>query len=1082
MTMAESIEGCGSSHLESSDWYRAVTLFERIASLDRRKPREIEVADESIRLRLERWISQYPQLGDNYLSAYLAANDISREALLQVLNEPLEAVRDRLAALPSWLQDLRSAFSDVASDSTISFKELSRGSDTVLFLNLIEPLIRHALHRLRGGVVSLRREIAGPFIVDDRVEDAFLANVARQLLQMLIPTLVLELNVARLQGSLEGETQEQRFGSFVARLRQPDTALALLREYPALTRQAVVCLDHWVTFSLEFLRHLAEDWSQLCIQFGAGEDVGRLVSLDDSKGDQHRDGRSVLIVTFSSGFRIVYKPRPLAVAMHFQELLNWLNDRGAEPPLRTIKMLDRGAYGWIEFISPQGCASGDEVRRFYARQGEYLALLYALEATDFHYENLIAAGEHPILVDLETLFQPYIRHRDQTISRVYRDSVLRLGLLPQRLFASAQSDGIDLSGLGAAAGQALPYSVFQFEAPGTDEMRLIQKDGESAGGANQPTLKGADVDILDYVEPITVGFATLYRLLLQHRDELLSAGGPLARFAGDRVRVVLRPTLTYGLLLRSSFHPDALRDALDRDMMFSSLWGDTQGHRHLERIFTSEMDDLQKRDIPLFTTCPGSHEIATSSGQTIADFFPETGLSLVHRRLRDLGESDYLRQLWFIRASLATTAVGREPARLPPRPRLTAWPDASRRHLMAAAEAVGKRLDALALHGGEDIAWIGLTLTAKDNWCLVPLGLDLYNGLPGVALFLAYLGMVSQETCYTTLAKTAVKTIRRHLSASPLHSFSIGAFDGLGGIVFLLTHLGVLWNDPEPLLEAKRIAESLRALIFYDRKFDITSGSAGCLMSLLALQSVAPCENTLAAAVECGDHLLGHAQSLQDGIAWPPYFPAKGPLTGFAHGASGIALALLELFELSGEKRFREAALKAFSYENSLFSSERKNWPDLREMNNGGDRMFMVGWCHGAPGIALARLRALKYVDGAPVRNDIAAGLETTLSHGFRGDHSLCHGSLGNLEPLLQASELLDRTPWTGHVNRVSAAILQSINDDGWFCGVPLGVESPGLMTGLAGIGYGLLRLADPLRIPALLILAPPISWAKRTS
>lgn len=47
-------------------------------------------------------------------------------------------------------------------------------------------------------------------------------------------------------------------------------------------------------------------------------------------------------------------------------------------------------------------------------------------------------------------------------------------------------------------------------------------------------------------------------------------------------------------------------------------------------------------------------------------------------------------------------------------------------------------------------------------------------------------------------------------------------------------------------------------------------------MSCLALYRVAPCEDNLAAAIECGDHLLGHAQSLQDGIAWSPYFPAKG--------------------------------------------------------------------------------------------------------------------------------------------------------------------------------------------------------------
>jgi lantibiotic modifying enzyme len=289
----------------------------------------------------------------------------------------------------------------------------------------------------------------------------------------------------------------------------------------------------------------------------------------------------------------------------------------------------------------------------------------------------------------------------------------------------------------------------------------------------------------------------------------------------------------------------------------------------------------------------------------------------------------------------------------------------------------------------------------------------------------------------------------------------------------VLSHLGILWDDLELLHEAKKIAESSRALIFYDRKFDITGGAAGGIMGCLALYRVAPCEGTLAAPIECGDHLLGHAQSLRDVIAWPPYFPAKGPLTGLAHGASGIAWALLELSALSGKTRFKEAA--AFNYESSLFSAERKNWPDLREMNNGRDRSFMVGWCHGAPGITLTRLQALKHVSDAIVHNDIAAGLETTMSQGFRGDHSLCHGSLGNIEPLIQARELLDRSPWSDNVNRISATILHSIHNDGWFCSVPLGVETPGLMTGLAGIGYGLLRLAEPSRTPAILILAPPI-------
>ena len=45
----------------------------------------------------------------------------------------------------------------------------------------------------------------------------------------------------------------------------------------------------------------------------------------------------------------------------------------------------------------QACTAPEEIQRFYERQGGYLALLYVLQATDFHFENLIAAGEHPVL-------------------------------------------------------------------------------------------------------------------------------------------------------------------------------------------------------------------------------------------------------------------------------------------------------------------------------------------------------------------------------------------------------------------------------------------------------------------------------------------------------------------------------------------------------------------------------------------------------------------------------------------------------------------------------------------------------------
>ena len=135
---------------------------------------------------------------------------------------------------------------------------------------------------------------------------------------------------------------------------------------------------------------------------------------------------------------------------------------------------------------------------------------------------------------------------------------------------------------------------------------------------------------------------------------------------------------------------------------------------------------------------------------------------------------------------------------------------------------------------------------------------------------------------------------------------------------------------------------------------------------------------------------------------------------------------------------------------------------------------FLTAWCHGAAGIALARLDLLGVLDEAETRAEIEAAIATTIAEGFGDNHSLCHGDLGNLDVLAQA-ETRWPEPWlVAARRRATTLVLESIRRDGWLCGIPLAVESPGLMTGLAGIGYGLLRLAAPDRVPSVLALARP--------
>jgi lantibiotic modifying enzyme len=193
-----------------------------------------------------------------------------------------------------------------------------------------------------------------------------------------------------------------------------------------------------------------------------------------------------------------------------------------------------------------------------------------------------------------------------------------------------------------------------------------------------------------------------------------------------------------------------------------------------------------------------------------------------------------------------------------------------------------------------------------------------------------------------------------------------------------------------------------------------------------------------------------------------------------------VAWALLELAALTGAERFRLGALAGLAYERGLFAPEVGNWPDLRDpellgLEAGDDRpAFMTAWCHGAAGIGLARLGSLRHLDDAAARADIEAALRATRADGFGDNHSLCHGDLGNLELFLQAGEVLADPRWGAEADRRGAAVLADVESRGWRCGLPQGVESPGLMNGLAGIGYGLLRLAAPGRVPSILLLEPP--------
>ncbi|MFC5661469.1 type 2 lanthipeptide synthetase LanM family protein [Kitasatospora misakiensis] len=918
----------------------------------------------------------------------------------------------------------------------------------VRLLTALSPAVRAAEQLGRIDLPALRAE--------------FTARLTERLARIAARTLVLELNVARGAGRLAGGTPQERFRSFLALTARREGLAALLRDYPVLARLlATACLEA-ADAHAELLDRFAVDRPLLVAGLLRGRDPGTLLAVTADAGDRHRRGRAVGLLHFANGAAVVHRPRPPAAHRHFNALVGWYSAQPGVPRLHALGLLDRGSHGWTEYAEARPCLTQYDVERFYRRQGALLALLHVLDGTDMHFENLVACGDHPVLVDVETLFHPPVGSpgpdpgptgdpgpAEDPAARALADSVHRVGLLPQLLIGD---DGaVDVSGIGGGGtGRRLsPVDGVDWAGAGTDEMRLVRRPRPFGGSHNRPRLGGAPVDPADHTEALVAGFRAGYAALAAGRDELTGPRGLLRAFADAEVRVVPRATRVYARLLDESTHPDVLREAGARQALLDLLSTDAVDDPGRPGLADHEIADLWTGDVPFFTTRPGSRDLWTSDGHRLPGEFAEPGLARVEAKLAALGAVDRKDQEWIVRAAMAGAAD--TPAHRPGRPEPeNVWATAPEpERLLAAARGLGDQLVAAAYQGRSRTNWLGLELLADRYWRVRPLGADLAGGYTGTALFLAQLAALTGTDRYAEAARRAlapVPGLLDALGAHPDHPAAVGsgAFAGLGGISYALTELARLLDDP--LIAGWTGAAVALTAAAAERESDpgVHSGTAGGLAALLAVHAGAAGTtggtgtDALAAAARCAERLAAHP------------LPAT---TGFAHGSAGVGWALLRYAEAVGEPAegpHHRAGLAALHAATAVRSREGS-------------------WCRGRPGVALA------VVDSPPALADrrLADWAQRAVRNTARatalGDHSLCHGELGVLELLGRHGPAPGRTPWV----RRAGALLAAVDQDGPRSGTPDHVPHPGLLTGLAGIGHGLLRLGFPDQVPAALLLRP---------
>ena len=912
------------------------------------------------------------------------------------------------------------------------------------FAGLVRPFLQHGLSRLQAGRDELAPELA----------ESLAAGLLEVLVRRSARTTLLEVHVARERGDLNDEAD--RAGQFAARLlSDPDRFRDLVGEYPVLGRLLLEGAEAWAEAAAEILDRAAADAPMLRDAFGSAAPLGPVLRVDATGGDAHGNGRAVAIVTFGSGVRVVYKPTSQAVTARYQDLLADLNRAGLTHSHRTLTVVDRGTYGWVEFADAAPCPP-DALGRFYWRHGSHLALADVLRGTDLHLENVIAAGEHPVLVDLETLFHTDAaaepaRTGQQAVDRALRASVVRTGMLPHAFSSETvdETPAVDLSAIGGRAGQSFGENALDVVGEG-DAMRVVRGEATTRAAQNRPAPAADRPSPGRYQGHIVAGFRETLRQLADLGEDAV-----FDRFVGVDVRQILRSTGYYGLLLQEGWHPDHLRDGLARDFLVDHVWARAGQEHALRRVADAEADALRRGDVPRFAARPEATSLWDATGREIEAFFDETPLDAARERFRALSERSVEWEVGLVRL-----AVPDADDRQPPVAPSTAEADPVR-----AAEAMGDRLCRMARHGGDEAGWAGVQYRSTGGDLrdavpvLAPIGPSLYEGTAGVALFLAYAARETGRPDFRDLALRALRATRRAAASDAFDL--VGPFSGRASYPYLLLHLAALWDRPDLLAEAERTLDGLGPRIGSDDVLDVVGGVAGTIPVLLALHEATSSDRALTLAVECGDRLLDTSQDVLGGRGWATAVSDR-PSPGFSHGAAGIAWALSRLSVATGKARFAHAAAAAFRFDRAAATAAGEPW-----------RSHAASWCHGPLSSAVGVATASEPV---PDRGPVAVGARAALERGLRPDLCLCHGTLGNADALRTLAAETPDAPasWGAVASRLEATAAHAVLRRDWAEAAPGYADVPGLMCGVAGVGLGLLRAARPDRVPSVLTLDPP--------
>jgi lantibiotic modifying enzyme len=120
-------------------------------------------------------------------------------------------------------------------------------------------------------------------------------------------------------------------------------------------------------------------------------------------------------------------------------------------------------------------------------------------------------------------------------------------------------------------------------------------------------------------------------------------------------------------------------------------------------------------------------------------------------------------------------------------------------------------------------------------------------------------------------------------------------------------------------------------------------------------------------------------------------------------------------------------------------------------------------------GIGIAAADLLAREGGEGWQHVLRRAAEATAADGFGWNHTLCHGDFGAWE-LLERAWAAGLGPAGAHREALATQILTNLEEHGPVSGMARDAFSPGLLAGVGGVAYQLLRMHPDCDLPSVLL------------